>query len=109
MGRHLIDLRDHVACGVGFDYERSSIVEAARLAAADHLHFFVGDATAVPLTGFFDAAICMTNTWGTMSDKTAVLNEMRRLSPEAGTRVITVYAETKEPVSGTAVASPPKK
>jgi hypothetical protein len=35
----------------------------------------------------------MTNTWGTMSDKTGVLNEMRRLSPRPETRVLSVYAE----------------
>ena len=32
-----------------------------------------------------------------MSDKTAVLNEMRRLSPAAGSRLLTVYAATSVP------------
>jgi branched-subunit amino acid aminotransferase/4-amino-4-deoxychorismate lyase len=54
--------------------------------------FFVADATAVPLLPPFDAAICLTNTWGTMSDKLGVLSEMRRLSPVAGTRLVTVYS-----------------
>ena len=57
----------------------------------------MGDATAVPLASCFDAAVCLTNTWGTMSDKIAVLSEMRRLSPAAGSRIITVYAATSVP------------
>ena len=97
MGRHLIDLRDHVACGVGFDYERAYIAEAFRLGAGINRHFFVADATAVPLAISFDNAVCLTNTWGTMTDKTAVLNEMRRLSPAAGSRLLTVYAATSVP------------
>jgi len=31
-----------------------------------------------PLAGAFEAAVCLTNTWGTVSDKGAVLNEMKR-------------------------------
>ncbi len=93
MGRHLIQLDDHIAFGVGFDYEVAYIAEAAKLAAAvPHLHFFVSDATAVPMRASFDVAVCLTNTWGTMSDKAAVLNEMKRLSPRAGSRLLTVYA-----------------
>ncbi len=58
------------------------------------MHFLVADATRVPLRSRFDAALCLTNTWGTMSDKLAVLGEMRRLAPEPGTRLVTVYAST---------------
>lgn len=97
MGRHLIDLQNHNAYGVGFDYERAYIAEAARLGTKANCHFFVADATAVPLASSFDAAICLTNTWGTMSDKTVVLKEMRRLSPAAGSRLLTVYAATSVP------------
>jgi len=97
MGRHLIGLQNHIACGVGFDYERASIDEAARLNATANCHFFVADATRVPLLDSFDAAVCLTNTWGTMSEKTAVLNEMRRLSPAAGSRLVTVYAAKSVP------------
>lgn len=97
MGRHLIGLQNHVARGVGFDYQRAYIVEAARLGANTNCLFFVADATMVPLASSYDAAVCLTNTWGTMSDKTAVLNEMRRLSPVAGSRLITVYAATSVP------------
>ena len=50
-----------------------------------------------PLASSFDAAVCLASTWGTMSDKIAVLNEMRRLSPEGGSRLITVYAATSVP------------
>ena len=53
----------------------------------------LADAGAVPLSGPFDAAICLTNTWGTMSDRRAVLAEMRRLAPKSGTRLLTVWAE----------------
>jgi hypothetical protein len=54
----------------------------------------LADATVVSLNAQFDAALCLTNTWGTMSDKLAVLGEMRRLAPKTGTRLITVYAST---------------
>ena len=97
MGRHLIQLEDHVAFGVGLDYEVAYIAEAVRLAAVPHLHFFVSDATAVPLRASFDVAVCLTNTWGTMSDKAAVLNEMKRLSPRPGSRLLTVYAASSVP------------
>ena len=94
MGRHLIALADHIVGGVGFDYERAYIAAAICSAAAENCHFFVADATAVPLEPSFDAAVCLTNTWGTMSDKNAVLAEMRRLSPRPGSRLVTVYAAT---------------
>ncbi|HSB73876.1 MAG TPA: class I SAM-dependent methyltransferase [Candidatus Methylomirabilis sp.] len=92
MGRHLIGLRDRISLGVGIDYERIYIAEAMRRNPGRPLHFLVADATAVPLRLEFDAAFCLTNTWGTMSDKLAVLGEMRRLAPKPGTRLITVYA-----------------
>jgi SAM-dependent methyltransferase len=94
MGRHLIGLRDIVALGVGIDYEWAYIAEANRRKPNGPLHFLVADATRVPLRARFDAALCLTNTWGTMSDKLAVLGEMRRLAPETGTRLITVFAST---------------
>jgi len=94
MGRHLIGLRDVVALGVGIDYECAYIAEANRLTPSGPLHFMVADATRAPLRSRFDAALCLTNTWGTMNDKLAVLGEMRRLAPEPGTRLITVYALT---------------
>ncbi len=97
MGRHLMELDDHVAFGVGFDYEVAYISEAVRLAGAAHLHFFVSDATAVPIGVSFDAAVCLTNTWGTMSDKSGVLDEMKRLSPRAGSRLLTLYAVSSVP------------
>jgi SAM-dependent methyltransferase len=92
-GRHLILLQDRVGLGLGVDYERSYIVEAAARANAHRLHFTVGDATAVPSAAVFDFAICLTNTWGTMSDKAGVLREMRRLAPHARTRVVSVFSE----------------
>ncbi|MCG8608580.1 class I SAM-dependent methyltransferase [bacterium] len=97
MGRHLMGLDDHIALGVGLDYEASYITEAVKLARGPHLHFFVGDATAVPMNISFDMAICLTNTWGTMSDKSAVFEEMKRVSPQADSRLITVYADTSVP------------
>jgi ubiquinone/menaquinone biosynthesis C-methylase UbiE len=53
-----------------------------------------GDATRLPLRRSFDIATCLTNTWGTMSDKLAVLEEMRRLAPM---RLVSVYAEASIP------------
>jgi hypothetical protein len=92
MGRHLIALDSHLGPSVGFDYEVAHIKQARQAGAAARSVFFVADATAVPLLGPFDAAICLTNTWGTMSDKLAVLNEMRRLSPDTCSRFVTVYS-----------------
>lgn len=94
MGRHLIGLLDILSLGIGIDYEWAYIAEANRRKPGGPLHFLVADATRVPLRSRFDAGLCLTNTWGTMSDKLAVLSEMRRLAPEAGTRLITVYAST---------------
>jgi SAM-dependent methyltransferase len=92
-GRHLVLVRDRLRLGVGVDYERSYIAEAARRAGAGHLHFIAGDATAIPLVAVFDFAICLTNTWGTMADKAGVLREMRRLAPQPHTRLLSVFSE----------------
>ncbi|HET6343046.1 MAG TPA: class I SAM-dependent methyltransferase [Gemmatimonadota bacterium] len=91
-GRHLIALGDRIRLGVGVDYEHSYIAEAARRARAPHLHFITCDAIAIPVVSTFDLAICLTNTWGTMSDKTGVLGEMRRLAPTPGTRLLSVFS-----------------
>jgi ubiquinone/menaquinone biosynthesis C-methylase UbiE len=93
-GRHLILLQDRLQLGLGVDYERRYIAEAAERAGARQLHFVVADATAVPTTSEFDFAMCLTNTWGTMSDKAGVLSEMRRLAPRPHTRFLSVYSET---------------
>jgi ubiquinone/menaquinone biosynthesis C-methylase UbiE len=93
-GRHLAMLRDRLRIGVGVDYEHGYIVEAHRTARAARLHFVTGDATRLPLRRSFDIATCLTNTWGTMSDKLAVLDEMRRLAPM---RLVSVYAEASIP------------
>ena len=92
-GRHLAMLGDRLRIGVGVDYEHTYVVEARRRVGGRHLHFVTGDATAVPIGSSFDLATCMTNTWGTMSDKPGVLNEMRRLAPRPQTRLLSVYAE----------------
>lgn len=90
-GRHLLFVGDRLRLGVGVDYERSYIAEAHRRGNR-RLHFITADATLLPLTPPFDLAICLTNTWGTMSDKHAVLAEMRRLAPEPGSRLLSVYS-----------------
>jgi len=95
-GRHLLLVGDRVRLGVGVDYERGYIAEAHR-AATPPLHFIVGDATRIPVKTVFDCAICLTNTWGTMSDKAGVLREMRRLSPRPHTRLISVYSRASVP------------
>lgn len=81
-----------LSLGVGIDYEWSYIAAANRLKRGAPLYFLIADATRVPLRSRFDAAVCLTNTWGTMHDQLAVLGEMRRLAPASGTRWITVYA-----------------
>jgi SAM-dependent methyltransferase len=96
-GRHLILLRDRLRLGLGVDYERSYIAEAAAHAGAGHLHFIIGDATAIPITAPFDFAMCLTNTWGTMSDKAGVLREMRRLAPKPHTRLLSVFSQASVP------------
>jgi len=97
-GRHLLGLRDRLALGVGVDYEMRYIVEAHRGAGGGPPHFVIADATAIPLLGPFDFAICLTNTWGTMSDKAGVLREMRRVTPGPHRRILTVYSEASVPV-----------
>jgi SAM-dependent methyltransferase len=96
-GRHLAMLGDRLRIGVGVDYEHSYVVDARRHAGAPQLHFVTGDATAVPFERGFDLAICMTNTWGTMSDKAGVLREMRRLAPRPNSRLLSIYTEASIP------------
>ncbi len=93
-GRHLAMVRDRLRIGVGVDYEHSYIIEARQQVGNRQLHFVTGDAAAVPIGAAFDLAICMTNTWGTMSDKAGVLSEMRRLAPKPQTRLLSVFAES---------------
>ena len=92
-GRHLAMFADRLRMGVGVDYEQTYLVEARQRVSALRLHFVTADATAVPIGVCFDLATCMTNTWGTMSDKAGVLSEMRRLAPGPQTRLLSVYAE----------------
>src|SRR5262249_2612043 len=96
-GRHLLLLRDRLRLGVGVDYEHSYIAEAGRRVGGRNLHFITADATAIPVLAAFDFAMCLTNTWGTMSDKTGVLREMRRLAPKPHTRLLSVYSEASVP------------
>jgi SAM-dependent methyltransferase len=95
-GRHLLALQNRLELGFGVDYERTYVAEARRHAPR-HLHFVAGDATAVPARGVFEFAVCLTNTWGTMSDKGGVLREMRRVAPKPGTRFLSVYAPASVP------------
>lgn len=97
-GRHLILLAGRLRLGVGVDYDPGYLAEARRRARARHLHFVAGDARAIPLVAAFDCAMCVMNTWGTMDDKTGVLGEMRRLAPEPGTRLLSVFSEASVPV-----------
>jgi ubiquinone/menaquinone biosynthesis C-methylase UbiE len=96
-GRHLLRLAQHLRLGLGVDYEHSYIVEAARLAGNSRLFFITSDATAIPISATFDFAICLTNTWGTMSNKAGVLSEMRRLAPMKGTRLLSVFSTRSIP------------
>jgi ubiquinone/menaquinone biosynthesis C-methylase UbiE len=96
-GRHLLLLGESLELGVGVDYERTYVAEANRLAGDRPLHFVVSDATAMPLQGTFDLAMCVTNTWGTMKDKTGILREMRRLAPDQGTRLLSLYSPKSVP------------
>ena len=93
-GRHLARLGDRLRIGVGVDYEHTYVVEARRRVEARNVHFVTGDASFVPIHARFDLATCLTNTWGTMSDKAGVLREMRRLAPRPQTRLVSVYAES---------------
>lgn len=96
-GRHLAMLQARLKLGVGVDYEHSYLAAAAGQVRTQYLHFVTADATAVPLAFAFDLAICMTNTWGTMSDKAGVLREMRRLSPRPRSRLLSVYSPASVP------------
>ena len=96
-GRHLAMLGDRLRLGVGVDYEHTYVVEARGGVGAHQLHFVTADATAIPIGVRFDLAVCLTNTWGTMSDKAGVLTEMRRLAPRPQTRLLSVYAEASVP------------
>jgi ubiquinone/menaquinone biosynthesis C-methylase UbiE len=96
-GRHLSLLRDRLRIGVGVDYEHAYIVEAKRGVGAGRVHFVTGDATSLPIRACFDFATCLTNTWGTMSDKRRVLDEMRRCAPLPRTRLLSVYSEASIP------------
>jgi len=91
-GRHLAQLRDRLRLGVGVDYERTYVQEAQRRWGRGHLYFVAGDAARLPLRAQFDFGMCMTNTWGTMSDKRGVLDEMSRCVPHTGQRLISVFA-----------------
>ena len=99
-GRHLLLLSDRLGLGVGVDYEHSYIADARRRAPGRHLHFITCDAAAIAVEAAFDFAMCLTNTWGTMSDKAGVLTEMRRLAPKPGTRLRSVYSTTSAPSRG---------
>ncbi len=92
-GRHLALLRDRVRIGVGVDYERAYLIDAAHRTGTGTIHFVAADAARLPLRMPFDAGICMTNTWGTMSDKVAVVQEMRRCVPDPGRRLVSVFSE----------------
>jgi ubiquinone/menaquinone biosynthesis C-methylase UbiE len=93
-GRHLALFRDRLRVGVGVDYEHSYLVEARRRAGTHTLHFVTGDATRLPLGRRFDLATCMTNTWGTMRDKSAALAEMRRCAARG---LLSVFSEHSIP------------
>ena len=89
-GRHLALLRDRLKLGVGIDYEHAYVADAHRRAGGVPLRFITADATRLPLRGRYDLATCLTNTWGTMSDKQGVLAEMRRC---AQVRLLSVFSE----------------
>jgi ubiquinone/menaquinone biosynthesis C-methylase UbiE len=91
-GRHLLLLGERLELGVGVDYERSYVAEARRHSGNRPIQFVAADATRIPLAASFDLAICTTNTWGTMADKQGVLDEMRRLAPRSGSRLLSLYS-----------------
>ena len=96
-GRHLLSLSGRLRLGVGVDYEQSYITDAHDRARGRDLFFITCDAAAVPLLTAFDLAMCLTNTWGTMSDKIGVLSEMRRLVPKPGKRLLSVFSTASVP------------
>jgi SAM-dependent methyltransferase len=91
-GRHLAALASQVALGVGVDCQPAYTPAAAAAGVAGPVHFIIANATQVPCGPSFDLAICTTNTWGTMPDQLGVLSEMRRLAPNPGQRLLSVYA-----------------
>jgi SAM-dependent methyltransferase len=96
-GRHLALLRNRLRIGVGVDYEHAYIVQARHRVGGSRLHFITGDATRLPVQAQFDAAICMTNTWGTLRDKTIVLAEMRRCVPQPSMRFLSLFGQASVP------------
>ena len=96
-GRHLAMLRDRLRIGVGVDYEHAYVAEARRRAGGGGLHFVTADAARLPVRARFDFATCLTNTWGTMSDKRGVLDEMRRCVLRPHMRLLSVFAESSIP------------
>jgi SAM-dependent methyltransferase len=96
-GRHLHLLAERLRLGLGVDYERTYLIQARRGARGRVLHFVTADAAAIPLVAEFDLAMCLTNTWGTMSDKSGVLSEMRRLAPKPETRLLSVFSPASVP------------
>lgn len=93
-GRHLAALGPHLALGIGLDNQRV-YVRAVAARVSGPVHFLVADARRAPCRATFDFAICMMNTWGTLPDKLAVLAEMRRVAPEPGRRILSVYARRR--------------
>ncbi len=91
-GRHLLALAARLGPSLGIDRAPHHIIRAKAERATSSLQFLVADATAVPCSASFDFAICMTNTWGTMEARAAVLHEMRRLSPAPRSRILSVYS-----------------
>jgi SAM-dependent methyltransferase len=96
-GRHLLLMAERLRLGIGVDYEQTYVVQAYRGARGRALHFVTGDATAIPFVAEFDLAMCLTNTWGTMSDKAGVLSEMCRLAPTPGARLLSVFSGASVP------------
>lgn len=96
-GRHLAMLRERLRIGLGVDYELAYIIQAHHEVGGGRLHFMTADAARLPIRGRFDVATCMTNTWGTLSDKDGVLAEMRRCVPQGGIRLLSVFSEASVP------------
>lgn len=91
-GRHLALVANRVSLALGIDYEHTYIAEARGRGLPNRVCFILADATAIPTVAKLDMAFCLTNTWGTMTDKSAVLAEMRRVAPRPGTRMISVFS-----------------
>lgn len=89
-GRHLAFFREDIRLGIGVDYEHAYVAAAQRSAGGPPLRFITGDATRLPLRACFDLGTCMTNSWGTMTDKPGVLAEMRRCARQ---RLLSVFSE----------------